>query len=276
MCEVIERMYEDEDKKLVSYFNESTKCVGLIFYHGLGDLIMFLRPYRKLKELYPNIQFQLMVQSGLSFEDVVPDAYFLQHGDMENLSERFPDYDIVAKVHFPMNEHQTELTKGEWCCVHELGIEPVSGHGILPVYENKLVAVHYNITCLPGSANPDEETAGKIWREIKDAGYIPVESHVEHVFHNPVNKKFDFVDCTIRKTQPRIRNLISFLRSCGRFIGVVSGNFHTAVSVLPHNRIMLLEKDLRLECFTKSTDISKINIRPGEYVDGSVFNWLTR
>ena len=262
------------DKKLVDYlYTGEFKRVGCVFYHGLGDLVMFLRPFRSLRDLYPDISFQLIVQSCLSFEDVVPEAYFLQPGDMEALEKL--DYDLIFKVHFPMSEGQIELTKGEFCCIEELGIPPISGHDILPLYNNKLVGVHFNITCLPGMANPDEETAKKIWSEIIEAGYIPIETHFEHLFHNPVNKKFDFVTCTVRGAKPKVSSLISLLRSCGHFIGVVSGNFHTATAVLPHNKIMLLEKDLRLECFTKSKDVSKISIRPGEYIDGSIKRWLS-
>ena len=235
---------------------------------------MFLKPFSTLKNLYPDISFQLIVQSCLSFEDVVPDAYLLQPGDMEALEKL--DYDLIFKVHFPMSENQIELTKGEMCCVEELGIPPVSGHASLPLYENKLVGVHFNITCLPGMANPDEETAKKVWNEIIEAGFIPIETHFEHLFHNPVNKKFDFVNCTVRGAQPKISSLISLLRTCERAIVVVSGNFHVAMSVLPHNKILLLEKDLRLECFTKSKDVSKVSIRPGEYKDGSIRRWLER
>jgi len=260
-------------KKLTEYLDTGEyKKVGLVFYHGLGDLIMFLNPFYTLCNLYPNIHIQMILQSCLSFEDVVPFAYFLQPGDMENLEKL--DYDIIYKVHFPMSENQIELTKGEWCCVHELGIPPICGHRYLPSNDNKLVGVHFNITCLPGLANPDEETAKKIWQEIVEVGYIPLETHFEHLFHNPVNTKFDFVTSTVRGCIPKISSLISLLSVCGRFVGVVSGNFHVAMSVLPHNKIMLLEKDLRLECFTKSTDVSKVSIRPGEYKEGFIRNWL--
>jgi hypothetical protein len=46
------------------------------------------------------------------------------------------------------------------------------------------------------------------------------------------------------------------------------------MAVMPHNKIMLLEKDLRLECFTKSKDVSKVSIRNGEYKEGSIKKWL--
>jgi hypothetical protein len=266
---IIEPLYGE--KKLSDYLQDKPKRVGLVFYHGLGDLIMFLNPYFALKNLYPDIEFTLMVQSGLSFEDIVPDAYFLKPGDMENL-ENLP-YDLIAKIHFPMSEGQTEFTKGEWCCLHELKIPPVCGHHLVKPLPSKLIGVHFNITCLPGSCNPDEETAQKVWNEIREAGFIPIETHFEHIFHNPVNKKFDFVDCSVRKAQARISNLVSLMSSLAGFVGVVSGNFHLALAILPSNRIMFLQKHFKLECFTR-LPVARASIMPGEYKGGETKKWL--
>lgn len=270
MSKVIEPLYED--KKLTAYLEELKPAkVLIIFWHGLGDLVMFLNPYGKLRELYPNVEFTLAVQRGLSFEDVVPDAYFIGGEEMDKLEEL--PYDLIAKVHFPMSEGQTELTKGEWCCVHELGIKPTNGHQLLPRKPNKLVAVHFNITCLPESANPDHDTAQAIWEDILEAGYIPIETHFEHTFHNPTNAKFDFVDCSVRRVRPRIETLIGLLQQCTAGVFVVSGNFHVALATLPPARIFFLEKHFKFECFSH-LPVARASIKPGEYPKGSVKQWL--
>jgi hypothetical protein len=266
---IIEPLYSD--KKLSDYLIDKPKKVGIIFYHGLGDLIMFLNPYAKLKELYPDTEFTLMVQKGLSFEDIVPDAYFLQPGDMENL-EKLP-YDLIAKIHFPMSEAQIEYTKGEWCCIHELKIPPVCGHRLVPPKASRLIGVHFNITCLPDACNPDEATAKLIWDEIREAGFIPIETHFEHVFHNPANKKFEFVDCSVRRARATISNLVSLIGDLAGFVGVVSGNFHLALATLPSNRIFFLQKHFKLECFTR-LPIVRASILPGEYNPGEIKKWL--
>lgn len=269
MAKVIEPFYSDQ--KLVQQFTPETKKVLLVFWHGLGDLIMFLNPFYRLRELYPDIQFDLAVQKGLSFEDIVPFTYFVTGEDMDKL-DTFP-YDIVAKIHFPMSENQIEFTKGEFCCIHELGIPPVCGHHLVKPLPSKLIGVHFNITCLPDSCNPDEETAQKVWNEIREAGFIPIETHFEHIFHNPVNKKFDFVDCSVRKAQARISNLVSLMSSLAGFVGVVSGNFHLALAILPSNRIMFLQKHFKLECFTR-LPVARASIMPGEYKGGETKKWL--
>jgi hypothetical protein len=260
-----------EKNKLYDYIVATNATrVLLFFWHGLGDLIMFMKPFDKLKEMLPNVQFDLGVVRGIGQEEVYKDAIgFTTDRDLDK-----ENYDIVAKIHFPMSEGQEEYTKGEWCCIHELGIRPVCGHTIKDCpTPNRLIAVHYNITCLPGSCNPDEKTSMAIWNEILEAGLIPLECHFEHTFHNPINKKFDFVDCTVRRVRPRVSTLAGLIVNSGAFIGVVSGNFHVAMSVLPHDRVCLLEKDFTAPMFTKSK-IKRVNIK--DYKNGEIKEWLTQ
>ena len=268
MAEVIETLRQE--KKLAGYLSEGKKRVLIIFWHGLGDLVMFLNPLHRLRLLFPDIVIDVALAKGLGLEEILPNALMVTADDMKTLDKL--DYDIVAKVHFPMSEAQTEFTKGEWCCLRELGIPPTNGHckGVKGV--NRLVAVHFNITCLPEAANPSQEIAQAIWQDILDAGHIPIESHFEHVFHNPVNKKFDFVDCTVRKAQARVSSLIGLIQNCAAFVGVVSGNFHVALATLPSSRIFFLEKHFKLECFSH-LPIARASIKEGEY-KGEVKKWL--
>jgi hypothetical protein len=268
MAIVIEPLYTET--KLNVVLDQKPSRILIIFWHGLGDLVMFLNPFYRLRELYPDTQIDLAVQQGLSFEDIVPFAKTVSGDDMDKLDQQ--PYDYVVKIHFPMTEGHIEYTKGEGCCINELGIPPVCGHRLINPGPSRLIGVHFNITCLPDSCNPDEETAQRIWQEIKDAGYIPIETHFEHVFHNPANKKFDFIDCTVRKAPARIRNLQGLLGSLAGFVGVVSGNFHLALAILPCNRIFFLQKLFQLESFTR-LPVARASIKPGEY-QGEVGKWL--
>lgn len=262
----------NKDKKLIEMFSDNTTRVLIIFWHGLGDLVMFLNIFDELKVLYPKIHFDIGLPKGLGFSELVPDAVMIT-GDMLNVLNTL-DYDIVAKVHFPMSEGQVKHTKGEWSCIHEIGIPPRNGHkNIASKGQNRLVGVHFNITCLPESANPNSATAELIWREIIEAGYIPIETHFLHAFHNPVNRKFDFINCTVRGAKPRVSSLIGLLQSCTAFIGVVSGNFHTALATIAPERVLFLEKHFKLECFTH-LPVARVSIIPGEYPKGEVLKWL--
>jgi len=254
--------------------DQKPKSVLLIFWHGIGDLVMFVEPFRALVKQYPYIRFVIGLPKGLGHDELLPDeipAHNVTGDEVNNddITKELP-YDLVAKITFPMSEGQEELTKGEWCCRYELGIDPVCGHGVLGAGVNRLVAVHFQITCLPDSCNPDRDTAERIWNDILEAGYIPLETHFQHIFHNPVNQKFDFVDASVRRARPRVSSLVGLLRACGAFVGVVSGNFHTALSVLPPGRLFLLEKDFTAPMFTKLT-IARANLRDYK---GEVKGWL--
>lgn len=227
--------------------------VLLIFWHGVGDLVMFLDPFRAICRDFPYVDFVIGLPRGLTHEELLPDdiRYHLLTAEEVNETTELLPYDLTAKITFPMSEGQEEFTKGEWCGLRELGVHHCFGHGRLSNCCNRLVAVHFHITCLPGSCNPDRDTAERIWNDILEAGYIPIECHFQHIFHNPVNEKFDFVDCTVRRAKPRVSSLVGLLRACSAFVGVVSGPFHVALSVLPPERILLCEKDFTAKMFTK-------------------------
>ena len=227
------------------------KKVLLIFWHGVGDLVMFLAPYRALVQQFPGIQFNIGVPNGMTYRDLVPAAIEVSGEQVNDKAHELP-YDLVAKITFPMNEYdKTPHTKGEYCCLYELGIAPVCGHGPVAGYGTPLVCVHFNITCLPDCANADHDTAQKVWDDVLAEGCVPLECHFQHVFHNPVNAKFDFVDATVRRCRPELKSLVGLLREAHAFVGVVSGPFHLALSLLGPQRVLLLEKDFKAVHFTK-------------------------
>ena len=264
-----------QDKKLNDIIKETkAKNVGLFLWHGCGDIIMFGAPFEKLKSVNPEVEFDLLLPNGLGQEDIFPKAVLVNGHETKDFSDdKFKKYDLIARINMPMSEGQEEFTKGEYCCIHELGISPVSGHYPPKVIKNKLISVHFQITCLPDSANPTEEVAGKIWNEMLEADCIPIETLMVHAFHNPENKLYPFVGRNIRDIKPQISTLAGLIRNSGAFVGVVSGNFHIALSVLPPERITLLEKDFTAPMFTKEK-INRVNIK--KYKEGSIKQWLTK
>jgi hypothetical protein len=257
-----------EDKKLKYYLDTGEyKKVGIFFGHGIGDCVMFMVILDRLKEMYSDISFKMILQKGLDEETIYPDCLF--GSSLKEIEESNYDLDLVATVHFPVEV--PGMTKSEQCCIEEIGIEPISEYKLLPKFPSKLCAVHFNLTCLPELANPDRDIAEMIWNDILEAGWIPIETHFEHVFHNPVNEKFDFVDCTVRRCTPKISTLVGLIQQCGAFVGVVSGNFHVAMATLPHERIAFLEKEIPVARFTNEP-IQSFNIK--DYQKGSITLWL--
>lgn len=225
------------------------KTVLLPFFHGVGDVVMFLAIIDALRTRYPEIKIDLGLARGLDQETFVPDAVLLE-GDWREKALTL-GYDLVFPCNFPI-ERMEDLTKtkAEICCEEEIGIPPVCGHNRLKA--KKLVGVHFQMTSVPWVANADAPIAEVIWNDVKEAGFVPIETHFQHVFHNPANERYGFVDTHVRACAPRIDTLMALLNSCAAFVGVVSGNFHMALSVLGPEKVMLLEKDLKAQLFTKS------------------------
>lgn len=243
------------------------KTVLLPFFHGVGDVVMVLPIVARLRELYPSVTFSLGLCRGLDQEVFVPDAVLLD-GDWREKALTL-GYDLVYPLNFPLERPEdTSLTKAEVSCLEEVGIPGVSGH--FPLKPKKLVGVHFQMTSVPWVANADPEVAEKVWNDIKEAGYVPIETHFQHIFHNPANERYPFVDTHVRACNPRIETLMALLGSCHAFVGVVSGNFHMALSVLGPNRVMLLEKDLKSAHFTKD----KIATADLKNYTGEVKAWL--
>lgn len=266
--------YKDpEGRKLTDLITPDTKRVLLFFWHGLGDCIMFQAPLRALREQFPDVHFDITVEEGLGQEAIFPDAVTLNFAEAAEkfTAPRFNDYDFICQVNMPMSEGQEDYTKGEWCCIHELGIEPVSGHLTPPAMSNGLVAVHFHLTALPESGGIPEDVARQIWCEIGAAGYIPVETLLRHKWHNPVNDRYDFCTRHIRDWPADVYTLTALLAACKAYVGSAGGNFHLALTVLPPERIMVLERDFTAPMYTHEP-VVRTNVK--EYENGTVEEWL--
>jgi hypothetical protein len=253
--------------RLTDILDGDVRRILIVFQHGVGDLVMFLSPFHKLQRLYPYVHFDLGLLEGLDQQAIYPQAILLRSNWRDNVAGL--DYDAVFVCHFPMEDpRRAWMTKAELCCEKELGIEPTNGHETLVA--RKLVCVHFQATSVPGLANCSHDTGERIWSEILAAGYIPVETHFEHMFHNQLNAKFDFVDNSVRNWTPRLGTLMALLGSCEAFVGVVSGNFHLALSILGSRRVLLLERELKATQFTKD----RIATADLKTYNGEVKAWL--
>jgi len=277
MTQVIEPLKDEEGRKLVDFITPEVKNVLLFFWHGLGDAIMFQEPLAALREQFPGVLFDVTVEEGLGQEDVLPGAVLLSIGDAgefnwNHVPEHFEKYDLIAKINMPMSEGQDDYTKSEWCCLTELGIEPVCGHPPLAQIA-RLVGVHFHLTALPESGGIPYDIAKQVWGEIIEAGFTPIELLMKHKWHNPANEKYDFVNRHIRDWPAEIPVLAALLQACEAYIGSLGGNFHLALSVTPPEGIMPLERDFTAPMYTKES-VTRVNIK--EYENGTVREWLSK
>lgn len=253
-----------KDKKIIEYLEPGGKYL-LNFHSGLGDLIMFLPIYYAFKAKYAierDCEIKLYVQSG-------QEELF---GEAEVIDES--QYEIVASLNYPMAVHSGE-TKAERCAKHELGMTDEDLAGVpefhwLPKIKSPIVGCHFQGTALPDSVNCPEAVARQIWQEIKDFGKMPLETHFCHLFHNPVNSKYSFIDNSARNYKANVSNLIGLIQQCGAFIGVASGPFVAAMATIP-KATFYLEKSHPLETYTRQ-DVPKIHV--DKYVNGTISEWL--
>ncbi len=245
------------EKKLAEYLHPQQRVL-IRFGHGLGDTIMFFPALDELRRQFPDTHIALYVESG-------QEELWGQERDKDA-----DGYDLVFSLDFPMSEG-TDVTKVGKCCIEELGIAPVAGLAALPDCDSPLVAVHFQGTALPGSVGCPDAIAAQVWAEVLSAGKMPLEAHFEHVFHNPANTKPACVTASMRQCQPRVSSLIGLLQRCYAFIGVASGPFVVAASVMP-DRCFYLENEHPLETYT-DLDIPRADVN--DYEEGSVLAWLT-
>jgi len=242
-----------EKEKIDHNFRPDLKA-GLFFWHGLGDLIMFMPLWRYIKNYRPNTR--LILQKGIGQEVICPDALLVSsETELEKLG-----LDIIFHVHFPLSEFDKEpMPKVEKCCRDEFGISPV-----IPAYypiqhkntilsdTSKYIGVCFQVTALPDSGNVGRDEAKIIWETIQELGYIPIETTIEHPYHNPKNTKYDFIDCTLRSAKiAGVAGLISALDRCFAFLGVSTGVFPLSLTRLPHYRIAHFEKHMPLAAITR-------------------------
>lgn len=260
---------EKDKVLLVDLITSETKKVLIVFFHGVGDVVMFNGIFDKIRETWPSVEFEVAFLKGLDLETLMPEAVMLDGNWEEQIAELPHDFAFLS--HFPLEDaNDPDTTKGEIACVREYGIRPFSVHK--QIVAPRLVAVHFQCTSVPGVANIDPKVAERIWNEILEAGCQPIETHFQHVFHNPVNEKYPFIDNHSRGNTARLRNLIALLGASECFIGGVSGNFHLALSILGPHRVLFLKNRIPGGCFTKD---ALDEIDTPNYEEGSVFRWLS-
>lgn len=255
-------------KKVSDYLRKDKPSkVCFVFWHGLGDLIMFIPLLDRLKTMFPKTKMDIALQDGVGQEKLIRKAILIT-----SPNKHVDEYGYTFQIHFPMCEQFSgAVTKAELCCREELGIDLISYYPKIKNIKSVLVACHFQATAVPGPVNVDEETAKKIWDEVIEAGFIPIETLFKHRYYNPMNEKFGFIDRAVRSIPPSIPKLVSLLQSCFASICVASANLPLSLSIMPE-RTLYLQKEFVIGSYTKDS-IATIDVN--EYVEGSVKKWLS-
>lgn len=238
------------------------KSALFVFHHGLGDCVMWEPVFEELKRLYPAINIQQSVHCG-----------------QENLFRSAPTdtnlYDITFVLGFPCNEHShPEYTKAEYCCKVELGIPaPATVIKINKVFPSPFVGTHFFSTSNPVTYGVKEDVARKVHDTILEAGLIPIDTDMRHIWANSYNKKFEWNTCAIDKAKADTRTLAGVIQRCRGFCGSASGNLLLATTLLPVHRILYLKQNLPLNTFTR---LPLLVLDTHKYDKGVIVEWIER
>lgn len=262
-------------KKVVDYLKSGQRVLIKFDWHGMGDCVMFLPLYNRLKKLYPDVSFNLICNRGQEcFED-------------KNDNE----YDICFDIVFPEfnNRHLVPSVYGkskpEICCEYELGIpftkdieftwkpNQINDSGI--AVDNKTIGVAFQVTSNPVKS-VSECCAKIIWDMIKKHGYTPLEVHFEHELGNARNTKYEFIDNTCRIYKPTISNVIDVINKCKGFIGVNTGTFCMATSMKNGNTLHLFKKFHFCPGYKRFNPVMEIDCRSTELIDKKIFEEYIR
>lgn len=224
---------EFDTKKLISYLKPGHRVL-IDFRHGLGDVIMFMPLYMKLKELYPDTIFHLKLAKGRGdFFDKTPDT--------------IDTYDYVFMIaFFESCDKPGKLSKPEYCCVHELGLPFNSSLDFTwKPHECKSPFIGVNFQCNSNSSyNVPYRIAKQVWDTIVSVGLIPIEIYFKHPQFNESNQPYDFVTCSTRHGKATVEAFMGALQQCRAFVGVNSGSLCAATAMYPERTLHLHTKHL--------------------------------
>jgi hypothetical protein len=263
------------NKRLVEYLKNGMNVLISFENHGMGDCVMFIPLYNRLKETYPNVNFSLKCGPGQEiFNDINCDSF---------------DYCFV--IEFPEFYFKRDygsfdgMSKPEICAVYELGIPFDSSieftwhpdsicNSEINVNDNT-IGVAFQVTSNPNkSINYD--CAKVIWEMIKEYGYTPLEVHFEHGLGNPRNKKYDFIDNTCRNYEPNIDNVIGVINKCKGFIGVNTGTFCMATSMKNGNTLHMFKIFHFCPGYKKFNPVMEIDCRNVDFINKTIFEEYIR
>lgn len=255
--------------KVVDYLKSGQK--NLIVYNcGLGDTIMFLPYYKALCNMFPDIEFNLRADNQSEFfYDYYNNVYY---------------YDYVFYLHAIFNEKIVKYqayTKPECNCLFEMGIPYDKNleysyqlpHEKIDGFEN-VVGISFFNSCFPQYLNCREEVAKKIWYELKDNGFTPINLFkpiLKDADKNPLNSIYDFIDNSVDSSYGLVK-MINAMSSMNGIAAVATGNFHYAMTVFPE-KTLYLKKDFKKDFFTNKDVLSLDTVNP-DY--GILKEWISR
>jgi hypothetical protein len=254
------------DKKLIEYLKDGQTNLVLCEC-GLGDVIMVLPYFYDLQARYPNVKFHFKTKN----QDCFFNEYYRDYNK----------YDYVFKLVAYFNEGTPDLkkyTKPECNCVIQIGIDykkELEYSVTLPYKESPFVGVSFCNSCFPDKINCEKVTAKLIWDSLRNNGFVPIELFsptYQRAWDRNENKKYDFIDCTMRGMGNNLIRMLSVMGNCKGMASVATGNFHYGMTIYPE-KMLYLEKDFSYKYFTNKEVLCLNTKNPDK---GIIEEWIRR
>jgi hypothetical protein len=243
-------------------FIEPGKRYLIQFKHGLGDAIMFWPIFKALQAAKPRSRIDIALWRGQ--EAVFPEA----------VADEPEKYDKTFVIRWAMedcdNLNATD-SKAQISCATQIGIKPPAEMHKFPPFRSPLVGVVFTNSrherhCVP------EKVADAIWHEIDAAGFIPLELDTRKFPKPGQRKRPAWANRNLADIAPAANtadNLVGLIQRCHAFVGMDSGQFNIALSVLPLANCMYVKTK-----FPAAGWRGFPTLDPKNYVPGTVRNWL--
>lgn len=259
------------EKKLVEYL-EDGMSVRIDYPHGLGDVLMFMPYYYRLRELYPKVDF-----------------YIQTTPDKQPLLGELPDitFDYIFKMSMHFNESDgiyKGKTKPECNCFFDIGMEydkSIEYQDVLYLEQymqkdRQYIGFCWFSTHHSYNTDCDYELAKYMWYEAIEKGYTPIELQFYQSgnVHNIHNRRFDFATNTMREESPDIFKLLEIAGQCKGIAAVSTGPFHLSSVMMPENTLYL-KKGFDISYYTNRSDIKQADImRNKTQAKDGIDKWL--
>lgn len=309
------RAYQDltnqPKSKLINYLHSGNNCSALIISdHGLGDVVEFLSLFEMTQKRYPNWDLYFGYHPSLDFKLLHPKSYpitelnkeytlpigrsivqmpnVLQRYDLDKLSEKF-DYIFAIQMYdykHPINPHTkipNPKPKLEMCKVLEFGYPeetPIEKYRLninLNNSDNKYIAFHCDGNTDKMIKTPTLQEQELIWNEIKDAGFTPIDIHLNSrvTISNSIKNLPPFMkeEESIRDSGGGLELLLNTISKCVGIVGILSGPLHLSNCILEENKCIGLQKGFTISNYILNSKMNVLDINKG-YEKGSVYNIL--
>lgn len=235
-----------QNKKVVDYLREKISGGALIiFNHGLGDLINFIPIFEELSKRFHKWNLWISTNSERGLNNLIHPRCFVHSSDSRDMLRK---YSLIFKLTYPEPLIGSDIVKPYFCNEQEIGLDNFiwTPYKMNIDTDNKtnLVGLHFTGRSSTIYKSIPKELSKKVLSEVYDAGYSP---------YLCIN--FD------------LKQMIDKMRKTKFFIGIDSGPFYTAGSIIGYENCIGMERNM---LFNRYIPIFINKVDMNNYKEGTI------